>query len=797
MQTFFDNFRLKLKNHDPDLPDPVAKELLDLAYKQQLPAIIGEFLVILFLSHFLWFKIPQSLIINWLTYGLTATIAYRLFLRYAYFHYVDVLSRNTWSFLYYIGCFFSGTVWGITSVFFIPLNNVVYQTVIAVFFIGITSTSSNIYSSTRLAYCLFLSTALAPYLVWFYQQGGVNYYVGLSAVVYYIVMLISANSSYRLLRDSLILRFNNVTLHSQSHLLEKEVKDRTQELRQSLALIESTFQSTDEGLVVINLEKEIYFYNNQMVKMWNIPIELIKTILKTEYSCLILKQLHKPHEFLINNAIHDPKSEAEHSEELALKDGRYIECYSKPHRFDNQIVGRIIGFRDVTERRILEMRISYQANHDLLTQLPNRMLLYDRLDHSIELSKRYNHLLVVMFIDVDHFKDVNDVLGHHRGDLLLQALAERLQKSIRKSDTVARYDGDVFVILSTPKAKSNIIPFCQKIMKTIATPLIIGKEELLMTASMGVSVYPENGLDSNTLLKSADMALMLSKKKGLNHFQLYDEYIGLDVMRHQDIKAQLITGLIRHEFHLRYQPIIQIDTGEIVAVEALIRWNNPLLGELSPSEFIPIAEESGHIVSISEWVIKTACEQNKAWQMMGGKPIRMAVNISSVHLKLSRLLKCIDKALNESSLDPQYFEIELTESALMGDSSKASETLKALRDKGIHISIDDFGTGYCSFRYLKDFPVSTLKIDRTFIQNCRINSSNHSIINAIVTLGHELNLQVLAEGVETEEEFEVIKQSGCDQIQGFLYSVPLLEGDLFKLLMAEADRLSGLGSVAN
>lgn len=765
-----------------ELSKLIQKALVDNLFTQYLPAILLELVIVAFVSKAFWSISTHLVLVSWMAYAVLISVFYRAVVLILRHYYLNRFSCTTWKNLFILGALLSGSTWGAAGYFLIgSTQSMVYQSFLIILILGVTCAANGINSAFRAAYGVFLFSAMAPFILWLFMQGGLHVYLGVCAIMFCIAMLVTSFSTHKLLYDSLELRFKNTDLDSMNHLLEQEVNQRTDDLKHSLALIASTLESTEDSLIVMNLEGLVHYYNQQVLQIWNIPPSAIKTIFTTDNIKILLNQLTNPAQFLDNHCLPFDIERENHSE-IEFKDGRVLECYSKPHRLDNKIIGRILGFRDITKRKQLEQHISYQATHDTLTGLPNRALLYDRIEHSINYSKRYHNQLVVMFVDIDNFKEVNDSIGHHNGDLLIQTLASRLQETIRKSDTAARLGGDEFVILFASNNHQDIIQFCQKIMSIISLPIIIDQEDIRITASLGLSVFPKDGEDSSSLLKNADIALYLAKKRGRNHFQFYDDDISREVKRKQEIQCQLITSLRKNEFSIVYQPVVNLQTNQIISVEALLRWTNPILGIVSPDEFIPIAEETGLILTISQWVIQTVCQQNRAWQDQGVPPLKIAVNISSIQLKRGNLVKLINDALKNNQLDPACLAIELTESVLMDHSAKTINLLKKLRQQGIEISIDDFGTGYSSFSYLKAFPATKLKIDKSFIHDCTLKENTHSIIKAIVTMGHELNLQVLAEGVETEEQLLLVKQSLCDEMQGYIYSKPLTPEAIFSLM---------------
>jgi len=428
---------------------------------------------------------------------------------------------------------------------------------------------------------------------------------------------------------------------------------------------------------------------------------------------------------------------------------------------------------DLTSHKQYEARLEYQANYDALTGLANRNRLHDRLKQAIVSAERYKHQVAVAFIDLDHFKFINDSLGHHVGDRVLVEVAARLQSCVRENDTIARHGGDEFVVVIDHSDEAVISSLMPRILDSIAQPVMVEDRELQVTCSIGFSLYPIDGHDAGTLLKNADAAMYRAKEQGRNNVQFYTEELNEKIGARLRMESMLRRALERGEFYLNFQPQVALRTGCVVGVEALIRWNHELEGIIPPADFIPLAEELGLIVPIGEWVLLTACKQMKAWQDSGLPMISVAVNLSARQFKQKDLVETIARVLQETGLAPCYLDIELTESMVMYNVESAVTTLRKLRDMGIKLSIDDFGTGYSSLNYLKRFPINVLKIDQSFVRDIASDAGDAAITRSIIALAHSLKLQVIAEGVETEEQLNYLAQHHCDVIQGYYFSRPL------------------------
>lgn len=467
--------------------------------------------------------------------------------------------------------------------------------------------------------------------------------------------------------------------------------------------------------------------------------------------------------------------------------------YSGKGERSNSYTGTYGIARDVTERKIAEETINFQAYHDLLTKLPNRALLRDRLSLAINQAKRDNENLAVMFLDLDRFKNINDSLGHMIGDELLQQVSIRLKECIRAGDTLARFGGDEFTLM-LPKlhqGREDAIILAKKITETLKQPFNLDGHELYVSTSIGIALYPQDGNNIDSLIKHADVAMYHVKGQGKNGFQFYSNEMNVPYIEKLSMDTGIHKALDNKEFHLVYQPQINLRTGEIVGVEALLRWDHPEHGSLSPAEFIPFAEESGLIIDIGNWVIKTACAELSHWRMCGLPEIKMSINISARQLIEDNIVENILNTINDYDIPGHCLELEITENAIMNDMDSVIRKLKELSSHNISISIDDFGTGYSSLSYLHKLPIQTLKIDRIFLKESRIQNNDNTIINTIVAMAKGLNLNVIAEGVETQAQLDYLREIDCSEAQGFLFGKPLPSDIIAQLLIQEPFSLPG------
>ncbi|MCJ7766579.1 MAG: EAL domain-containing protein, partial [Thiovulaceae bacterium] len=458
------------------------------------------------------------------------------------------------------------------------------------------------------------------------------------------------------------------------------------------------------------------------------------------------------------------------------KDGtEYIEAVRASPIFqtDGTITHYMAIKEDITEKKRDQERIHYLANFDFLTGLPNRVQLEDRTEFAIKFARRHHGKLAILFLDLDHFKEINDTLGHAVGDTLLIELARRFQSILREEDVISRLGGDEFIFMVPHTDLQGITCVAQKLLTIIAKPILIEQNELAVTASIGVAIYPVDGKDYETLAKSADIAMYRAKQDGRNNYRFFTEAMQEHMARNLQLTNALRHALEQEQLHLVYQPQFSLKTGRIIGAEALLRWNHPELGDVSPSEFIPLAEESGLILPIGEWVLRSAVKQAKSWIQQELSPMIVAVNLSAVQFRHPHFPKLVAEILREEGLQPEYLELELTEAASMNDPKSVNAVMDTLNELGVRMLIDDFGTSHSSLSYLKKFKVYKLKIDHSFLSDNQTNPQDRAVVRAIISLAHSLGLQTIAEGVETLEQLNYLNEEGCDEVQGYYYSRPL------------------------
>ncbi len=564
--------------------------------------------------------------------------------------------------------------------------------------------------------------------------------------------------------------------------LEERIEERTKSLKHSLSITRGTLESSAECILVTDNNNTIIDHNNNIIQMCNIPLHILE---KKDVGALleyISHQTENSADFLkfVDELTLNP--ELTKIGKIKFKDARIFEYYSQPYKLEDQIVGRIWSFRDITKRAMLEEKLQHQVSHDSLTGLPNRLFLTERIHQSLLRSKVDNSIFGILFFDLDRFKLVNDSLSHEAGDQLLKAVAERLNSSIRGEDTLCRLGGDEFVaVITSLQDVDGLTAVANKLMSAFQQPFQIEEHSLNISASIGISVFPQDGKEIDELLCNADFAMYRSKELGGNQFHYYNDKLSQQTVLRFEMEADLRKAIDNKEFILLYQPQLDATTQQLVSVEALIRWKHPTKGFILPLEFIPLAESTGLIIAIGDWIIKEACAQNKRWQELGLPPIRVAVNIASLQLKQPNLIKVIKNVLQETGLKPEYLEIELTENVVI-NCAESLATITTLKEMGIQITLDDFGTGFSSLNYLREIAIDRIKIDQSFVKNINVKRGDEVIIQAIIAMAQNLHLDVLAEGVETQDQLRFLKSKECDQFQGYYFSKPLTDSELENVL---------------
>lgn len=564
--------------------------------------------------------------------------------------------------------------------------------------------------------------------------------------------------------------------------LERGIEERTQSLQESLSVTRGTLESSTDGILVLNTQNIVIDYNQKLIEMWKIPNSLLETKNASLILEYIAENVQDSEEYLKLISNISLQCDTIKIDKWKCKDNRIFEHFSQPYKQKDKIAGRIWSYRDITERALLEEKFQYLATHDSLTGLPNRVVLTDRISQLISVSKRDGHQFAVLFFDLDRFKLINDSLSHAGGDLLLQLVANRLRSSIREADTLARLGGDEFVaVINYVKNEKHLLTIIRKIFNVFIDSFKINDSEIFVNSSMGICLYPRHGNNVEELLRNADMAMYRAKENGGNQFQFYTDDLSKRSVDRFELEKSLRQAIHNEEFFLCYQPQLDLISEKIISAEALIRWKHPNKGIVLPLTFIPLAEETGLINVIGEWVLKTACKQNKLWQDAGLPCIRIAVNVTTHQFQQPNFTNLVSKVLQETQLDPQYLELELTENVII-NSISSIETIIKLKELGITIALDDFGTGYSSLNYLAKIPLDRVKIDQSFVQNINLNRGDEVIIQAIIGMAKNLNLKIMAEGVENKKQLDFLRSKRCKEVQGHYFSVPLHSYEMEELL---------------
>jgi len=577
----------------------------------------------------------------------------------------------------------------------------------------------------------------------------------------------------------------------QNEVHQLELAERTADLEQQAEVLAEQAALLDlaqDAIVVRDMENRILFWNHGAEALYG---WLSKEALGRNSVDLLKSEYSEPAETIRAKLLDQGRWDGEAA--YQKRDGRRLIVTSRStlQRNADGKPARILTINtDITERKAAEealrnskAQIVHAAEHDFLTGLPNRMLLKDRIDQAIIMASRHRKKVALLFLDLDGFKHINDSLGHPVGDKLLMSIATRLVNCVRRSDTVSRQGGDEFIaLLSEMENPEDAAILARRMLNAVAEFHSVDEHDLHITTSIGVSVYPEDGRDAETLIKNADTAMYQAKENGRQSYQFFESAMNVRAVERQSIEEGLRRALDRKEFALHYQPKIDLRTGEITGAEALLRWNHPQRGAVAPSKFVPIAEDCGLILPVGAWVLREACRQGQVWLGAGLPATTMAVNISAMEFRSEEFLAGLFGILKETGFNPAFLQIELTESVLMKHAESAESILGALRDRGVQVALDDFGTGYSSLSYLRKFPIDALKIDQSFVRQITTTPEETTIVTAIINMGRNLGLRVIAEGVETKEELAFLKAHECDEAQGYYFSRPVVADQFAGLL---------------
>jgi diguanylate cyclase (GGDEF)-like protein/PAS domain S-box-containing protein len=566
------------------------------------------------------------------------------------------------------------------------------------------------------------------------------------------------------------------------------------ELERTLSLLSATIDSTADALLVVDLEGRIALFNQRFTEMWRIPDDVLMSGDDERALAAAVDQLSDPESFMAKVRDLYAHPELESFDTLEFRDGRAVERFSRPQRVDGRTVGRVWTFRDVTDHRRLEQELAHQAFHDSLTGLANQALFRDRVDHAVARSARQGARLAVVVLDLDHFKTVNDSLGHSIGDEILVAVAERIRGCVRAGDTVARLGGDEFaVLLEDLTAVSDTTQLVDRVNAALQRPFTLAGREVFIGASVGIALDGP-GVDSGQLLRNADIAMYTAKRRGRGCHEMFQPAMHQAAMERMDLEAALRKALERRELTVEYQPVVVLATGVVTGVEALVRWRDSERGQVPPAAFIPLAEETGLIGELGRQVLSTACAQVRQWQLehRSCAGLKLSVNLSPRQLQAESLVDEVREALDRSGLPPATLVLEITEGAVMNDAEAAVVRLQALKGLGVRLAVDDFGTGYSSLNYLQRFPIDILKIDRAFVHEIDLKDVQASLVAAIVSLAQSLRLHAVAEGVEAASQVQALMALGCGYAQGYHFARPMPAAAMGPIL--RDGRLSGATS---
>ncbi|WP_334108017.1 EAL domain-containing protein [Methylobacillus sp.] len=554
-----------------------------------------------------------------------------------------------------------------------------------------------------------------------------------------------------------------------------ERKQMEERLREKTALFDAQVESSPDGIIVVDTQGNLVIENQRMRELWKIPPRVAVEPGSESLLDFVAQRTTSPTKFIAKAIWLDEHPEEIEHDELELIDGTILDRYSAPVLDkEGHYYGRIWIHRDITKRRQAEQHIRYLAMYDDLTGLPNRNMIEEEIVQAIARAGRTNSLGALLYVDMDRFKGVNDGYGHLFGDMVLKAIGKRLCGLVREGDPVARLGGDEFLILLADLRQATDADIvARKIVASLDSPIVVEGREIYLPVSVGVSMFPRDGEDVGHLIDSADMAMYRAKELGRNTYQFFTREMSEETQRRVDIENKLRNAAAAGQFQLVYQPKVDLESGSIIGCEALLRWHHPELGTVSPADFIPIAEDSGLIVSIGDWVLHAACEQARCWMDSGMPPVRVAVNISVLQFLQQDMVAWVKRTLEETGLPPEWLELELTESAIAQDIEKVIHMIDQLQAIGVKLSVDDFGTGYSSLSYLRQFHVDTLKIDQSFVRNMLTKTEDATIVLAVIALAHNLNFKVIAEGVETEQHYHFLRLNHCDEIQGYYFSRPV------------------------
>ena len=764
---------MRSSDSDPSIGLQIHTSQVALLYSHGLHSLVFSVLNGSILAFLQRSVISNQVLLTWFAILLLVTLA-RTILLYSYRKKQSSdLSIAYWYWTYLAGTALSGCVWGSAAIYLFPNDQPGHQLFVVFVLAGMTAGAMSVLSASMLAFLLFvLPTSLPLIMQIFWQSTALSTPMAMMILFYLLGLSLSARGMNRSIVTSLRLRFDNSAL-------VKEINQR-QSAEEALYLekerLQITFSAMADGVIITTAEGSIEYLNPAAENMsgW------LNSKARGKKVGEVFSHVDEVTGKYMQAAIYECLKKTARSKKNSLlltRSGakKIIEEVATPlqDRTGN-VIGAVAILRDVTQASEHSRQLAYQASHDGLTGLPNRTLLCDRLEHAISKAIRANLQVAVLYMDLDNFKQINDSLGHAAGDLVLCNVAERLRACVRQQDTVARLGGDEFVVVLEDllyQDQANVV--AQKIVDNLVIPSTIENQDISVKASIGVTVSPRDGTNVETLLKNADTAMFRTKQLAQDNIQFYTREMSTQATHRLKLEQRLQHAVERNELELFYQPRVKMNSSEIAGIEALVRWKTAPDTLLLPAEFIHIAEETGSILKIGEWVLRTACEQAQLWYKNGLRNLSIAVNLSVRQIQSTNIVELVAKVLKETGLDPQLLELEITETLFLKDAEHAIMVLRNLKALGIKLAIDDFGSGYSSLNYIKQFPIDILKIDRSFICDISQEPTDGVIVPAIIAMGHGLNLEVVAEGVESEIQRNYLSTLGCDGFQGFYFSKPL------------------------
>ncbi|EGW54436.1 putative bifunctional diguanylate cyclase/phosphodiesterase [Candidatus Endoriftia persephonae] len=748
---------------------------LNILYANLNQSILVTLMVILVLASIQYDVAAHSILTSWILVQLLVLIGrFWLGLRFARKAPMNSDLRK-WGRRFFIGAVSTGLVWGAAGLVFFPSNSIALQVFTVLVLAGLAAGALTVLAADFPSYAAYACTTLLPVTVnsAIYAD---RLHIAISVLTFsmLIFLLRAAKRFNGSIKTSLHLRYENRELMQQLECEKKRLDNRLTRILQDF--------SSEIYLVDLNTLDILQSNAGASRNLGYSEQELLQ---------LSLSDVHPGIDQAVFLGLVESSSEADQGAVAFRGDNRRRDGTLYPVEMRLQVVTSedppicLVTMLDMSERFHYEEKLRYQANYDQLTGLPNKVLALTRASQAFERCLNNNTKLALMFLDLDNFKTINDTLGHKTGDQLLQMVAERLNQVLRTSDTAARIGGDEFIILIPDVVELSCVEkVAHKIIDTITPPFLLDNRELYVTASIGISFFPDDGNTAEKLLQHADTAMYNAKAQGKNNFQFFSREMKEMAARHLLIESKLRKALELDELEIHFQPQLDTSSGILLGAEALLRWNNQVLGQVSPGEFIPVAENSGLILPLGNWVLEQACMEAARWPQTLGRPLRVAVNVSSPQFQDGGLVEKVKESLEKSCLPPEYLELEITESLLMAESSNLMGLFQQLLDLGVKLSLDDFGTGYSSLSYLKRFPIHTLKIDQSFIRELHTDQNDQSLVTAIVAMAHGLNIEVVAEGVECDEQLEFLRQREVDIVQGFLLSKPL-SADNFRDYLAQ------------